>query len=80
MGMVKGVKGIIPKEIVRFFADNTDYRRALAQVERVESISTARAVICLDCERITEVKRDACPVCGSRALLNLATILSTETR
>ena len=41
----------------------------------VESIDAKLAVLCADCERISEA-RGNCPVCGSAALLNLARVLA----
>ena len=39
------------------------------------SVPLSCAVLCVDCERITVSYNDACPVCGSRSLLNVAQIL-----
>ena len=39
------------------------------------SLPVACAVLCVDCERITVPYKDACPVCGSKSLLNVAQIL-----
>jgi hypothetical protein len=42
----------------------------------VESaISLQTAVLCLDCECISNCRHDQCPVCGSRSVSNLAHIL-----
>jgi hypothetical protein len=41
----------------------------------IPSIPVSCAVLCVDCERITVSYNDACPVCGSRSLLNVAQIL-----
>jgi hypothetical protein len=39
------------------------------------SVPVSCAVLCVDCERITVSHNDACPVCGGKSLLNVATIL-----
>jgi hypothetical protein len=39
------------------------------------AISLQRAVLCLDCECVSNCPHDQCPVCGSRSVSNLARIL-----
>jgi hypothetical protein len=41
----------------------------------VPSLPVASAVLCVDCELITVSFHDACPICGSKSLLNVAQIL-----
>jgi hypothetical protein len=38
-------------------------------------IPLAKAVLCLDCEHITESRSDRCAHCGSKGLLSLANVL-----
>jgi hypothetical protein len=39
------------------------------------SLPLACAVLCVDCDVITISYNNACPVCGSKSLLNMAQIL-----
>jgi anaerobic ribonucleoside-triphosphate reductase len=41
----------------------------------VNSIQLEQAVLCTDCEIISDSPHQSCPVCGSRALMGLARIL-----
>lgn len=36
------------------------------------------AVLCANCETISDAKHDACPKCGSKSLINLGRILNRE--
>jgi rRNA maturation endonuclease Nob1 len=40
-----------------------------------ESVAVSRAVLCVDCEQITEARKGTCPICGSSALFSLAVLL-----
>ena len=40
-------------------------------------IPLVHAVLCLDCNCVTDANRE-CPVCSSRALLNLASVLDRQ--
>jgi hypothetical protein len=40
-----------------------------------EVVPLYRAVLCADCELITQATKDSCGVCGSRALLDLSRTL-----
>jgi len=39
-----------------------------------------RAMLCLDCEVISQSRNDECPACGSRSLLSLARVLGGSLR
>jgi hypothetical protein len=39
-----------------------------------------RAMLCLDCEVISQSRGDECPACGSRSLLCLARVLGGSLR
>jgi hypothetical protein len=41
----------------------------------VETLALLDAVLCADCEMLSNSKGDSCVVCGSRSLLSLARIL-----
>ena len=43
-----------------------------------ETISLRSAVLCVECEAISRGRNNQCEVCGSRALLNLWTILNRD--
>lgn len=45
-----------------------------------EVVSLERAVLCADCELITESTTDSCGICGSRALLDLSRTLGGRLR
>ena len=40
-------------------------------------IPLGNAVLCMDCNCVTDANRE-CPVCSSRALLNLSSVLDRE--
>jgi hypothetical protein len=40
-----------------------------------EAVPLQSAVLCIDCESVSDSRCDECPVCGSRSLLNLARLL-----
>ena len=40
-----------------------------------ETVSLQTAVLCIDCELVTDSRCDACPVCGGHSLLSLAGIV-----
>jgi hypothetical protein len=42
---------------------------------RFQSISIDHAVLCVDCEMISNTSQEECGVCGSRSLLNIANAL-----
>ena len=42
---------------------------------RFQSICLDHAVLCVDCEMITNTVQEECAVCGSRSLLNIANAL-----
>jgi len=44
-----------------------------------EQIQLARAVLCQDCETISNTPHPYCPACGSQSLLQLARVLNRET-
>ena len=41
-----------------------------------ESVSLSRAVLCNDCNEITEAQNGHCPICGCKSLMALAPILN----
>ena len=43
----------------------------------IETVSLPKAVLCADCEHISESHTDSCPVCGSTSVVNLARLLTT---
>jgi len=46
----------------------------------VEPVVLSRATLCLDCEIISNSRRDECPTCHGHSLLNLARILGGSLR
>ena len=54
---------------------NSVHLGEVASERFIPSLPVSCAVLCVDCERITVSYNDACPVCGSRSLLNIAQIL-----
>lgn len=54
---------------------NSIHLGEVASEANIPSLPVSCAVLCVDCERITVSYNDACPVCGSRSLLNVAQIL-----
>ena len=46
-----------------------------AKRNQPEEVHLWNAVLCLDCEIISNSQRDECPVCKSRSLVNLARML-----
>lgn len=40
-----------------------------------ETIPLPNAVLCVDCELVTETRFAVCPVCGGHSLLSLATLM-----
>jgi len=43
----------------------------------IETVSLPRAVLCTDCECISEARADSCLVCGCHSVVNLARLLAT---
>ena len=46
-----------------------------AKIQKTGAVPLKGAVLCLDCECITNGRIDCCPVCGSRSLLNIGQML-----
>ena len=46
-----------------------------ATMQKAGAVPLQGAVLCLDCECITNGRIDCCPVCGSRSLLNIGQLL-----
>ena len=46
-----------------------------AKIQKTGAVPLQGAVLCLDCECITNGRIDCCPVCGSRSLLNIGQML-----
>jgi hypothetical protein len=46
-----------------------------AKIQKVGAVPLQGAVLCLDCECITNGRIDSCPVCASRSLLNVGQLL-----
>ena len=46
-----------------------------AKIQKTGAVPLQGAVLCLDCECITNGRIDFCPVCGSRSLLNIGQML-----
>ena len=46
-----------------------------AKIQKAGAVRLQGAVLCLDCECITNGRIDCCPVCGSRSLLNIGNLL-----
>ena len=44
-------------------------------MQKAGAVPLQGAVLCLDCECITNGRIDCCPVCGSRSLLNIGQLL-----
>lgn len=64
----------MPPAIVKSFIEprfKLDYTKGQVQLKR--------AVLCVDCEVITEHNTSQCPVCNSSSLLFLARILNRKT-
>ncbi len=63
-------------------------RHAMKRLIEIEDIRTPlhgggivrldRAVLCVDCEHISEAAGERCPRCGSPSLLGLARVLNRE--
>ena len=47
---------------------------AMTALMKTSAIPLVHAVLCLDCNCVTDANRD-CPVCSSRALMNLSSVL-----
>ena len=45
------------------------------KIQKAGAVPLQGAVLCLDCECITNGRIDVCPVCGSRSLLNIGQML-----
>lgn len=52
---------------------------AVAPPERFTSVQLDEAVLCQDCEAVSNTPYRYCPVCGSQSLLQLARVLNRET-
>ena len=48
---------------------------ALEGLERLQFVSLKNAVLCANCELISEVTEACCPACGSKALLSISRVL-----
>ena len=46
-----------------------------AKIQKAGAVPLQGAVLCLDCECITNGRIDCCPVCNSRSLLNIGNLL-----
>lgn len=49
-------------------------RPAMSTLMKTSAIPLVHAVLCLDCDCVTDANQE-CPVCSSRALMNLASVL-----
>ena len=47
--------------------------------DHMTCIPLQSAVVCLNCEAVSDTPLDTCPACGGRGLLNLAAVLNRET-
>jgi hypothetical protein len=45
---------------------------------RCEQIALAQAVLCQDCETVSNTPHRYCPACGSQSLLQLARVLNRQ--
>jgi hypothetical protein len=59
---------ILRQQVVIMFLENNKQAEA-------EALSLQNAVLCVDCESISTIRFDQCPVCGGRSLLGLARML-----
>ena len=50
---------------------------AMTALMKTSAIPLVNAVLCLDCNCVTDANRE-CPVCSSRALMNLASVLDRQ--
>ncbi len=41
----------------------------------IDTVHLQNAVLCVDCETVSDTRRDVCPTCGSHSLLSLAGML-----
>jgi hypothetical protein len=46
-----------------------------ARVRRLNAVALQNAVLCADCDVVSDSPNDRCLVCGSRSLLNIAAML-----
>jgi hypothetical protein len=46
-----------------------------ARVRRLNAVALQNAVLCADCDVVSDSPNDRCLVCGSRSLLNIASML-----
>jgi hypothetical protein len=46
-----------------------------AQVRRLNAVALQNAVLCADCDVVSDSPNDRCLVCGSRSLLNISSML-----
>jgi hypothetical protein len=46
-----------------------------AQARRLNAVALQNAVLCADCDVVSDSPNDCCLVCGSRSLLNISSML-----
>lgn len=46
----------------------------------VDAIAISQATLCEDCRMIVVSRNESCPLCGSKAVMNLATILAGKNK
>lgn len=51
---------------------------AIAPPEKYEQIRLAAAVLCEDCQTVSNTPYPYCPACGSQSLLQLARVLNRD--
>jgi hypothetical protein len=44
----------------------------------IDAIAISQASLCEDCRMIVVSRNESCPLCGSKAVMNLATILAGQ--
>jgi hypothetical protein len=49
--------------------------RGIENQTAAEAVPLQSAVLCIDCESVSDSRCDECPVCGSRSVLSLARLL-----
>ena len=46
----------------------------------MNALHLSRAVLCVQCESVSDCNKESCPVCGSASLMNLARVLNGQAR
>jgi hypothetical protein len=50
----------------------------LSRVDRLNAVALQYAVLCADCDVVSDSPHDVCMVCGSRSLVNICRVLGGE--